>query len=46
MFGGYGRRSYGGESLLEELVEIDEIQDLMDGDFEGAMEDEILLDFI
>lgn len=52
MFGFGGRRGYGygygygRESLLDEMLEIDEMEDLMEGDLEGAMEDEILRDFI
>lgn len=46
--GGYGRRrrsGLGGDSLLDEVLLLDEIEDLEDGDFEGALEDEILRDF-
>lgn len=50
MFGGYGRRGYGGviggDELLDELLLIDELEDLEDGDFAGAMEDEFLRDFL
>jgi hypothetical protein len=47
-YSGYGRRrrGYGGDSLLDEILLIDEIEDLEEGDFEGALEDEIIRDFL
>ena len=54
LFGGnYGRRRrtggygvIGGDSLLDDLLLVDEIEDLEDGNFEGAMEDELIRDFL
>lgn len=39
---GFGRR----ESVLDEMIEVDEMEDILDGDFGDALEDELLLDII